>query len=62
MKKYFFNDGTSQLGPFTLEELQAKNINSGNTRLVRWIARLDNGRASGGTKSYSCSYAAAISF
>ncbi len=26
MKKYYFNDGTSQQGPFTLEELQAKNI------------------------------------
>ncbi len=26
MKKYYFNDGTAQQGPFTLEELQAKNI------------------------------------
>ncbi len=26
MKKYFFNDGTAQLGPFTLEELKDKNI------------------------------------
>lgn len=28
MKKYYFNDGTGQQGPFTLEELQAKNINT----------------------------------
>jgi chemotaxis protein histidine kinase CheA len=28
MKKYYFNDGTAQQGPFTLEELQAKNINT----------------------------------
>ncbi|MBI5858842.1 MAG: DUF4339 domain-containing protein [Sphingobacteriales bacterium] len=26
MKKYFFSDGTAQQGPFTLEELQLKNI------------------------------------
>lgn len=26
MKKYYFNDGRAQQGPFTLEELQAKNI------------------------------------
>ncbi len=26
MKKYYYNDGTAQQGPFTLEELQAKNI------------------------------------
>ena len=26
MKKYYFNDGTTQQGPFTLEEMQAKNI------------------------------------
>lgn len=26
MKKYFFNDGAGQQGPFTLEELQSKNI------------------------------------
>jgi len=27
MKKYFLNDGTSQQGPFDIEELKAKNIN-----------------------------------
>jgi chemotaxis protein histidine kinase CheA len=26
MKKYYFNDGTSQQGPFTIEELKGKNI------------------------------------
>lgn len=26
MKKYYFNDGTSQQGPFTMEELKEKNI------------------------------------
>ena len=26
MKKYYFNDGTSQQGPFTPEELKEKNI------------------------------------
>jgi hypothetical protein len=26
MRQYFFNDGTAQQGPFTLEELKAKNI------------------------------------
>lgn len=26
MKKYYLNDGTAQQGPFTLEELQSKNI------------------------------------
>lgn len=26
MKKYYFNDGTAQQGPFTLEELQSKKI------------------------------------
>lgn len=26
MKKYFYNDGTNNLGPFTFEELKGKNI------------------------------------
>lgn len=26
MQKYYYNDGVSRLGPFTIEELQAKNI------------------------------------
>jgi chemotaxis protein histidine kinase CheA len=28
MKQYYFNDGTSQQGPFTIEELKGKNITS----------------------------------
>lgn len=44
MKKYFFNDGSSQQGPFTLDELKNKNLNA-NTPV--WHEGLDQWTTAG---------------
>ncbi|MCW0483448.1 CD225/dispanin family protein [Gaoshiqia sediminis] len=44
MKKYFYTDGTSNFGPFTIEELQEKKINR-DTKV--WFQELGEWKAAG---------------
>lgn len=44
MRKYFYTDGTNKFGPFTLDELQAENIDR-ETKV--WFQELDDWKSAG---------------